>query len=233
MAYNNGFYTKIEWDEIESKLPTYLTDSLDKELLEYCQNSKGIVLDVGVGTGRVIEELDRKNKLEKIITDIYGIDISESSVKHCRNKFPEYHFSVKNIIDTDFPDEFFDTILLPFCLLSNLDSDKESAVKEINRILKPNGAVNFSYYGTRARTSQENLYVSYASLGFTDIHSIGNYTYTKTDYGNFCSERLDQVKIGKLFGKNYFLEVIPDNLESPIIYIGLARKQVCCSTTIV
>ena len=89
------------------------------------------ILDVGCGSGCLIKELDKRNKL-------YGIDTSRIAVKLAIKK------GLKNIKqgsseNMPYPDSFFD-IIISSDVLEHVDNE-EKTIKEITRITKRNGKI--------------------------------------------------------------------------------------------
>jgi SAM-dependent methyltransferase len=107
-----------------------MRDGVDSEFfLKEASVTKGKVLEVGVGTGRLF-----KNAIGKGI-DIYGIDISPNMIDVLKNKIPEnehYRISLQNIIDFKF-DIKFDLVIAPFRVFMHL-SDKEDQLRALNNI---------------------------------------------------------------------------------------------------
>lgn len=95
------------------------------------KRTKGKVLEVGVGTGRLFT-----NSL-KSGADIYGIDISKPMLDVLSgklNKEQKQRISLQNIIDFTF-DFKFDLIIAPFRVIMHL-ADKKDQIKAINNIYK-------------------------------------------------------------------------------------------------
>lgn len=122
-------YFKIEKEHWLMKIRrTIVQDTLDRYLGKAPKNTK--LLDFGCGSGIFVEEL------EKAGFDAYGVDISDEAVRFGALQ------GIKNlsVIDShkiNFPDNTFD-VVLSMDVLEHLE-DEEWALKEIQRILKPNG----------------------------------------------------------------------------------------------
>lgn len=107
-----------------------LRDDTDKDFFQNeLLSTKGKVLEVGTGTGRLFISALNKG------ADIYGLDISESMLEVLNDKLPgdqHYRISQQNIIDFSF-DFKFDLIIAPFRVISHL-LDKHEQIKAINNV---------------------------------------------------------------------------------------------------
>jgi ubiquinone/menaquinone biosynthesis C-methylase UbiE len=103
-----------------------------------------VILDAGCGVGEYLIPLSHKCKF------IYGIDISNESIKECSGKLKEKNISnasvkVSSITEIPLDDNSVDKIL---CLgiFQCLDTpDIEIAVKEFKRIIKKDGVIIVSF----------------------------------------------------------------------------------------
>jgi len=87
------------------------------------------VLDLGCGMGFVIGNINAKEK--------YGLDAQKAFSTHAKRFFPEVEFSGQVAGQTDFNDNFFDTILA-LDVIEHVKGDIK-LVREANRILKMKG----------------------------------------------------------------------------------------------
>ena len=121
------FYARF-YDFIYQKV----RDGVDNHyFLNEIKNTKGKILEVGVGTGRIFMDA------LKINADIYGIDVSPEMIKVLKNKLePQYQkrVSEKNIIDFKL-DSSFDLIIAPFRVFSHL-IDKNDQLRALNNVYK-------------------------------------------------------------------------------------------------
>jgi SAM-dependent methyltransferase len=120
-------------------------DSTDHEFfLQEIRKTKGKVLEVGVGTGRMFS--DALN----LGADIYGLDISDSMIEVLKNKIPEdqhYRISLQNIVDFSF-DFKFDLIIAPFRVIMHL-LEKDEQIRALNNVynhLNKNGQFIFDAF---------------------------------------------------------------------------------------
>jgi SAM-dependent methyltransferase len=122
-----------------------LRDGVDHTFfLEQIENTRGKILEVGVGTGRFfIEALENG-------ADIYGIDISKSMLGVLNTKLdPDQHHRVglQNLVDFRFDDRF-DLIVAPFRVIMHLQdkSDQLRALNNVHRHLKSGGRFIFDAF---------------------------------------------------------------------------------------
>ena len=92
---------------------------------------ESVVLDVGVGTGRLLDLVDAKEK--------YGLDISISYLKKVKKLGVEVICS--KVEDMPFEDSSFDIVFATDILEHVLDLNK--AIEHMTRVLKPNGYLIF------------------------------------------------------------------------------------------
>lgn len=95
---------------------------------------------------------------------VYGLDTREFRFKH-----PNFHYIKQNILNTDFPDNYFDYVVCvstiehigvegPFGQEEHKDGD-EKALKEIYRIVKPDGKVFITTeYGKQKLKHDHRIY---------------------------------------------------------------------------
>jgi len=105
------------------------------------------ILDLGVGGGRTTP------CLSSIAGRYVGVDYSSRMVAACRKKFPLLEFEVANAADLSrFTSSSFDTVTMTFNGLDYVipDASRFCALKEIRRVLKPEGIFIFSSHNPRS-----------------------------------------------------------------------------------
>ena len=106
--------------------------------------AKGVVLEVGIGSGLNIPFYN-KNNIEKII----GLDPSEElnvlAKRVADDNGIQIDFLINGAEDIDLPDNSVDTILITYtlCTIPNLDK----SMSEMKRVLKPGGKFIFCEHG--------------------------------------------------------------------------------------
>jgi len=120
-------------------------DGVDNEyFLNEIVQTKGKILELGVGTGRLFVNALKEG------ADIYGIDISQSMLEVLKKKLTrDQHnrISLQNIIDFSF-DFKFDLIIAPFRVVMHL-LEKEKQIRAINNVfehLNENGRFIFDVF---------------------------------------------------------------------------------------
>lgn len=104
----------------------------------------GRVLEIGIGTGRNLPFYD-KSKLD----ELYGLDPAEQMHRLARKRMQESGINVRLLTlsaeEIPEPDASFDTLVMTFTLCSIPEPVK--AVKEMRRVLKPEGRLLFCEHG--------------------------------------------------------------------------------------
>lgn len=122
---------------------------LSKDLLELKKYPKtgDRILDLGCGNGRLTQLFDR----QKI--DYVGVDTAAKMVEIAQKKYPQDNFFIqKNPIKIDMPTDTFDLV---FCLsvFHHVPSEQSRLkyLKEIHRVLKPNGRLILTVWNLNKR----------------------------------------------------------------------------------
>jgi SAM-dependent methyltransferase len=120
-------------------------DSMDNKFyLEKIKSTKGKVLEVGTGTGRLLVEALKKG------ADIYGIDISPAMLDILKAKLTteqQKRISLQNIVDFK-SDKKFDLIIAPFRVFMHLieKADQINALNNIYNHLNKGGYFIFDVF---------------------------------------------------------------------------------------
>jgi len=139
-------------------MPKPFSDLFDKKTIDWITSDlkikKGFrILDVGCGDGLLIKEIIERLPKEKYI--IYGIDITPIQIKKAKQRLKKYK-NVKiisgNALKMPFKPDFFDVVIQTE-VLEHIEQP-EIIMKEMNRVLKPNGllylttpnAISFNFY---------------------------------------------------------------------------------------
>lgn len=125
---------KEVYDEIVRRSPTkhqviYVKDALER--LDNIIPKNGKILDIGCGSGHYAEVLNDR--------EWYGVDISPESIKTAKKFYKEA--KVGDITThIPFPDKSFDYVLA-LSVFHHIHKCIPEALKEVKRVLKPNGEI--------------------------------------------------------------------------------------------
>ena len=116
----------------------YFEDFSDKKFIDEFlsllpENTK--ILDIGCGSGQFTKYFS-----EKGFTTI-GIDVSEEMLKIARKKVLNCEFKFMDMRELEFNNEEFDGLFVFYSLYHLSKKDVPLALKEFNRVLKPNGII--------------------------------------------------------------------------------------------
>jgi len=99
------------------------------------------ILDLGVGGGRTTPYLS------SIAGRYIGADYAPRMIAECQKKFPHLEFQVVDAVDLSrFADSSLDAVIMAFNTIDNVipAESRARALREIHRVLKPNGILIFS-----------------------------------------------------------------------------------------
>jgi demethylmenaquinone methyltransferase/2-methoxy-6-polyprenyl-1,4-benzoquinol methylase len=151
------------WDYIFCT-PT-LSIFLEKLVPQFGLEAGQRVLDVGTGTGILIPYLSREVGSSGSVT---ALDFSENMVHVCKTKYSHLTnvtVQVGNIEDFGFPPETFDVVVC-FGVFPHLEN-KENALKNINHMLKPAGALIIAH-----ALSSEELKIHHENTSASVCHDM-------------------------------------------------------------
>lgn len=120
---NNGLNLFEKYD--------YVLETVVKKIRE---NNALKVLDIGCGTGNLINKLDNYIKYT-------GVDQSIEMLLTAKKKFPNINFRLGNFLDEPFINNEFDMIISTFAFHHLKTIEKEKAVNFMLKYLKPKGRI--------------------------------------------------------------------------------------------
>ena len=137
-----GFYNKYI-------LPKFINCACGSKPINYQRDklvpyAKGIVLDIGIGSGLNIPFYNKSN-----INHLYGLDPSpellETAMKVAKTHELEIEFLECGAESIPLPDDSIDTIVITYTMCTIPDISLSNA--EMLRVLKPNGKLLFCEHG--------------------------------------------------------------------------------------
>lgn len=109
--------------------------------------SKVKVLEIGSGTGAFIWYLAREG------FDTYGIDGSETAIKRCEERLKseklKANLRIGDVTNLEYEDDYFDVVLDHECLSCNSFESTREILKEVKRVIKPDGLFYSNTYSDR------------------------------------------------------------------------------------
>ena len=125
------------------------------------------LLELGCGNGKLWQE----NKIDLRNREIFLSDISEGMVEEVRNKLgSDFNCIVADAEKIPFKDSYFDTIIANHVLFYL--NDLNLGLKEISRVLKPNGILYCSTYGKNHMKEITEIVQSFDSRINLSNHSL-------------------------------------------------------------
>lgn len=117
-------------------------DSFEKdELIKLIGNIKNKhVLDLGCGTGRIIQILKRRAGTTGAAgAHFTGVDISEEMLRIAKKHHPDVDIVHADMTDLPLKDDTFDIVIAAFVIVHIKDKDLTKVFDEVARVLKPGG----------------------------------------------------------------------------------------------
>jgi len=137
------------WDDfLENSVPP-IKNYILKEKKFFIENieKNQIILDAGCGKGGTIKILAKKSK------KIVGIDISDDILiyaKKITHNNKNVELFKESIDKLHFADSYFDIAILGMNTFGNLHNNKVNVLKELIRVVKPDGRIYISTYSEKA-----------------------------------------------------------------------------------
>ncbi|MGI8563874.1 MAG: class I SAM-dependent DNA methyltransferase [Candidatus Dormibacter sp.] len=149
-------YAAHIYDELRHKpLDRRLLDELVQEV-----NCRGTVCDIGCGPGHVARYL-REGGVE-----VTGIDLSPRLIEAARRLNPGIRFEVGDMRSLEVPDAAFAAVVAFYSLIHFDTEQLRQAVRELRRILRPDGVLLASFHRGSERRHVEDLWGVDVNLDF-------------------------------------------------------------------
>jgi len=150
--------TKEDYNKISQRFDStrdYLPNDI-KDLGQYINQGER-VLDIGCGNGRLSQLISAENYI--------GIDISDKLIEIAKKKYPDKRFVLSEPLKFPFENQSFD-IAICLAVLHHIPSKQSRAefLKEIKRILKPNGKLILTVWDLQSSKKAIKLFLKYTLL---------------------------------------------------------------------
>jgi len=112
----------------------------DKAFSFYDRPVLDLIVDVACGTGDMMDYWQQRARVKAIsVGKILGVDPSEGMVGVGRQKFPDFEFAISKATAIPVEDNSADMLSISYGIRNVVE--REAALKEFNRVLKPGGMV--------------------------------------------------------------------------------------------
>ncbi len=110
------------------------------EIVKRVPKGKGLkILDAGCGEGHLLEKLKRSESGNAY----YGVDVTPEALGRAKERCPESQVSHANLVQTGFPDNFFDVVTCTEVIEHVYEY--KAVLEELRRILKPGGILILTF----------------------------------------------------------------------------------------
>ena len=177
--------TKDYWNKVAEQ--KNFTHKLLIEEINNFINKDSVILDVGCGYGRTLNDFYKLN-----YHNLTGIDYSENMISRAKKLNPQITYKLMSDNLIPFNDNSFDCIILfavLTCIIENNDQIK--IINEIYRVLKPDGVIYISDY-----------------LLNTDERNIQRYKEYKNKYENYGTFEIENNGIVRHHKKEWIQNII-------------------------
>lgn len=178
---------KEYWNKV-SETKQFSTPFQIDEFSKYVKKDD-IILDVGCGYGRTLNEL-YTNGYKNLI----GIDFSKGMIERAKNINSDIDFRVMNNSKIDLPDNSVDSVILLAVLTCIVeDKEQENLVSEIYRVLKKGGAIYINDF-----------------LLNNDERNLNRYNEFKNKYNKYGVFELPEGAVCRHHDKEWIKELLKD-----------------------
>lgn len=180
---------KKYWDQVSTK-KQFTTPFHAAEFEKYVGRNS-VILDVGCGYGRTLNELYQLG-----FQHLIGIDFSSGMIERGKEQFPYLDLRTKIADNIDLPDQSVDAVIL-FAVLTCIqnNSEQEKLIREIERVLRPNGILYVNDFLLNDDDRNKKRYAEFAS-------KYGNYGVFELPEGAVCRHHDENWILNLLAGFN-------------------------------
>ncbi len=119
---------------------TWRKKACDLAFVMYGKKEIDMVLDIACGTGDMMDYWMKRAKKKNInVKKILGVDPSDGMVDVAREKFPKFDYAISKATEIPVEDAQADFLSISYGIRNVVE--REEALQEFNRVLKPGGFV--------------------------------------------------------------------------------------------
>ena len=178
---------KEYWNKV-SETKQFSTPFQIDEFSKYVKKDD-VILDVGCGYGRTLNELYTKG-----YKNLIGIDFSKGMIERAKKINSDIDFRVMNNSKIDLPDNSVDSVILLAVLTCIVeDKEQEYLVSEIYRVLKKGGAIYINDF-----------------LLNNDERNLNRYNEFKNKYNKYGVFELPEGEVCRHHDKEWIKELLKD-----------------------
>ena len=178
---------KEYWNKV-SETKQFSTPFQIDEFSKYVKKDD-VVLDVGCGYGRTLNELYTKG-----YKNLIGIDFSKGMIERAKKINSDIDFRIMNNSKIDLPDNSVDSVILLAVLTCIVeDKEQEYLVSEIYRVLKKGGAIYINDF-----------------LLNNDERNLNRYNEFKNKYNKYGVFELPEGAVCRHHDKEWIKELLKD-----------------------
>ncbi|MDP2808252.1 MAG: class I SAM-dependent methyltransferase [bacterium] len=151
------------------------------------------VLDIGIGTGLLEEKIDKR-------CTIAGIDISKKMLEKVKQKSLSVELKEGSFLNIPYPDNHFNSVITCFAFHHLSDDEKILALKEIDRVLTPDGKLIIGDFMYKDPTSKIAIEKRFKEEERPDmIEEMGDENFTNIEWlasvyeNNQCKIESEQI----------------------------------------
>jgi len=212
------------YDEVNKKIgPVHYQRFI--ESIKYLNLKNGDkVLNIWSRTGNAIPYLKNVEGVE-----IYNLEVSPKMMARAKEKFPAENFILTDLKILNFPDNFFDAILL----LETLEHTPEplSLLKELKRVLKPSGRLVMSLPPKTAEIPLKIYEVFFKNHGEGPHNFLSSKTVkkmlTEVNFNLIFHKGTLLFPVGPEFLQRFAEKIIELFQRTPLKEIGIRQFYVC------
>ena len=149
--YANEFFEELERKPFDRQLLDQFAESV---------SGAGVVCELGCGPGQVARYLKDRG------VDMFGVDLSPEMARVAGRLNPDIAFSQGDMLALNFPDNSLAAIVLFYSIIHIQREDVTRALREMNRVLTPNGKLFLAFHGGEGELHRDEWYGEKVSIDF-------------------------------------------------------------------